>query len=121
MFDVYRLDFNTGALVLDTINPGDVMSWVADPQLRIRAAQATTPDGGAVIRIRDDSSSAFRPWIEAGPEDALTLQALDFSADGKSLYLVSALGRDTAALVKKDLAGMVRPNWHPPRRPTPTT
>ena len=105
LFDVYRLDLNTGALVLDTENPGDVVSWVADPQLQIRAAQAMTPAGGAVIRVRDDSSAAFRPWIEAGPEDVLTLQALDFSADGKSLHLISALGRDTAALIKKDLAG----------------
>ena len=105
LFDVYRLDLNTGALVLDTENPGDVIGWVADPQFQVRAAQAATPDGGTVIRVRDDSSSAFRPWLEAGPEDALTLQALDFSADGKSVYLISALGRDTAAVVKKDLAG----------------
>jgi dipeptidyl aminopeptidase/acylaminoacyl peptidase len=105
LFDVYRLDLNTGALVLDTENPGDVISWVADPQLHIRAAQASRPDGGAVIRVRDDSSSAFRPWLEAGPEDALTFQAVDFTADGKSLYLISALGRNTAAVVKKDLAG----------------
>jgi dipeptidyl aminopeptidase/acylaminoacyl peptidase len=105
LFDVYRLDLNTGALVLDTVNPGDVLSWVADPQLQIRAAQAMTPEGGAVIRVRDDTSSAFRPWVQAGPEDALTLQAVDFSADGKSLHLISALGRDTAAVIKKDLGG----------------
>ena len=60
---------------------------------------------GLLIRIRDDSSSAFRPWLKAGPEDALTLQAFDFSADGKSLHLLSALGRDTAAVVTKDLEG----------------
>jgi dipeptidyl aminopeptidase/acylaminoacyl peptidase len=105
LFDVYRLDLNTGALVLDTVNPGDVLGWVADPQLHVRLAQATTPEGGTVIRVRDDSSSAFRPWIEAGPEDALTLQAIAFSADGKSVHLISALGRDTAALIKKDVEG----------------
>ena len=105
LFDVYRLDLNTGALVPDTENPGDVLGWVADPELQVRAAQAAKADGGAVIRVRDDHSSAFRTWLEAGPEDALTLQTLDFSADGKSLYLISALGRDTAAVVKKDLAG----------------
>ncbi len=104
LFDVYRLDLNTGALVLDTTNPGDVTGWVADPALQVRAAQAMTPDGHAVIRIRDDAASSFRPWLEAGPEDALTLQALDFSGDGKALHLISALGRDTAAVVKKDLA-----------------
>jgi len=105
LFDVFKLDLNTGALVLDTTNPGDVMGWVADPQLQVRAAQVATPSGGALIRVRDDSSSEFRPWLEAGPEDGLTLQALDFSADGKSIHLISAMGRDTAAVVKKDLAG----------------
>jgi dipeptidyl aminopeptidase/acylaminoacyl peptidase len=103
LFDVYRLDLNTGALMLDTVNPGDVMSWVADAELHVRLAQAMTPEGGTVIRVRDDSSSAFRPWIQAGPEDALTLQALAFSADGKSVHLISALGRDTAAVIKKDI------------------
>jgi dipeptidyl aminopeptidase/acylaminoacyl peptidase len=104
LFDVYRLDLNSGALVLDTVNPGDVISWVADSQLQIRAAQASTPEGGLVIRAREDSSSAFRPWLKAGPEDALTLQALDFSADGKAIHLISALGRDTAAVIKRDVA-----------------
>ena len=105
LFDVYRLDLNTGALALDTVNPGDVMGWTADPHLQVRAAQASTPDGGIVIRVRDESSSEFRKWLEAGPEDALTLHLLDFTADGKSVYLISALGRDTAALVKKTIAG----------------
>jgi len=105
LFDVYRLDLNTGALVLDTENPGDVIGWTADPRLQIRAAQASTPEGGMVIRVRDEPIGAFRPWLEAGPEDSLTLNLLDFSADGKALHLISALGRDTAAVVKKDVAG----------------
>ena len=58
-----------------------------------------------VIRVRDESTAAFRTWLEAGPEDSLTLNLLDFSADGKSLHLISALGRDTAAVVKRDVAG----------------
>src|SRR3954452_12944358 len=59
LFDVYRLDLNTGALVLDTVNPGDVMGWTADPQLQVRASQSSTPEGGVVIRLRDDPSSRF--------------------------------------------------------------
>lgn len=104
LFDVYRLDLSTGGLTLDTENPGDVMGWGVDAQLKVRVAQAMKPDGGAVIRLRDDEHSDWRTWIEAGPEDALTLQFADFTADGKAAYLVSALGRDTAALVKKDIA-----------------
>jgi dipeptidyl aminopeptidase/acylaminoacyl peptidase len=105
LFDVYRLDLNTGALVLDTENPGDVIGWTADPHLQVRAAQASTPDGGVVIRVRDEPTAAFRTWLEAGPEDSLTLNVLEFSADGKALHLISAIGRDTAAVVKRDVAG----------------
>ncbi|QEH33855.1 Prolyl tripeptidyl peptidase precursor [Aquisphaera giovannonii] len=104
LFDVYRLDLNTGGLTVDTENPGDVMGWVADSHLQVRAAQAMTPTGGAAIRVRDDASSAFRPWLEVGPEDALTFGALDFSADGRSLTLLSSVGRDTAAVVQRDIA-----------------
>jgi dipeptidyl aminopeptidase/acylaminoacyl peptidase len=101
LFDVYRLNLNTGALVLDTENPGDVVGWVADPKLQVRGAQAMTPEGGVQIRIRDDAKSDWRTWLEAGPEDALTLNFVDFSADGKAATLVSALGRDTAAVVQR--------------------
>jgi len=68
LFDVYRLDLNTGALVLDTVNPGDVMGWVADPQLQVRAAQATTPEGGVVIRIRGAEALQHSPVIIPGTE-----------------------------------------------------
>jgi dipeptidyl aminopeptidase/acylaminoacyl peptidase len=104
LHDVYKLDINTGERDLIVENPGDVVSYSADPNLVVRAAQAMTPDGGTVIRIRDDATSEWREWIKAGPEDALTLAFLDFTADGTGAYLISALGRDKAALVKKDIA-----------------
>ena len=90
--------------MLDTENPGDVIGWGVDSKLQVRAAQAATPEGGMVIRLRDDPQSDWRNWIEAGPEDSLTLQFADFTADGKSAHVVSAVGRDTAALIRKDIA-----------------
>ena len=44
--DVYRIDLKTGAVELDTENPGNVVRWTADRQFKVRAATATTPDGG---------------------------------------------------------------------------
>ena len=32
-FDVYRLNLETGALVRDTENPGDIVGWMADDQI----------------------------------------------------------------------------------------
>ena len=40
LFDVYRLNLQTGQLTLDTENPGGVIRWVADHQLQIRVSQS---------------------------------------------------------------------------------
>ncbi len=104
LHDVYRLNINNGALKLVVENPGDVISYHADADFQVRASQSATPEGGMVLRVRDDAQSDWRTWLEAGPEDALTLGFLDFTADGKAAYLLSAVGRDTAAVLKKDLA-----------------
>ncbi len=102
LFDVYRLRLGTGALVLDTQNPGDVNDWGADAKLQVRAATVTTPDGGTEIRVRDDAKSPWRSWIRVGPEEILVF--VDFTADGKSAFLISSIGSDKARAVRRDLA-----------------
>jgi dipeptidyl aminopeptidase/acylaminoacyl peptidase len=102
LFDVYRLNLKNGALDLDTPNPGDVSSWDADSRFRIRSAQIATPEGGTEIRVRADDSSPWKPFLKVGPEEILGV--LGFTKDGQSLYLMSSIGRDTAAVVEKSLA-----------------
>jgi len=102
LYDIYRIDLASGAVVLDTRNPGDVSDWTADAKFQIRAAQATTPDGGTEIRIRDNAKSPWRKWLSAPPNEILNFEG--FAPDGGSAYVTSSLGRDTAALVERDLA-----------------
>jgi dipeptidyl aminopeptidase/acylaminoacyl peptidase len=100
--DVHRLRLSTGALTLDTENPGDVLGWGSDKEFRVRAAQVGTADGGSEIRVRDDASSPWRTLVQVGPEEILEFH--DFSGDGKSVYLTTSVGSDTARLVSRDLA-----------------
>ena len=102
LFDVYRLNLKNGALELDTENPGDVTGWGADSKFRVRSAQIATPEGGTEIRVRADDKSPWKTFLKVGPEEILN--ALGFTQDGQSLYLMSSLGRDTAAVVEKNLA-----------------
>jgi dipeptidyl aminopeptidase/acylaminoacyl peptidase len=102
LFDVYRLNLKNGALELDTENPGDVAGWGTDAQFRVRSAQVATPEGGTEIRVRADPQSPWKTFIKVGPEEILN--ALSFTKDGQSLYLMSSIGRDTAAVVEKNLA-----------------
>lgn len=100
--DVYRVDLTTGAVVLDTKNPGDVVGWDADPKFRVRVAQSATPDGGMEIRFRDDDKSEWKKAIKWGAEDA-DGSVIGFTADGQSLWIKSSEGRDTLSLLKHNL------------------
>ena len=102
LFDVYRLDLKNGALDLDTKNPGDVAGWGTDAKFRVRLAHVTGPEGGTEIRIRTDDKASWKTFLKVGPEEIL--DALGFTADGESLYLKSSIGRDTAAVVQKNIA-----------------
>jgi dipeptidyl aminopeptidase/acylaminoacyl peptidase len=102
LFDVHRIDLATGAVVLDTENPGDVVGWGADAKMKVRAAQVATPDGGTEIRIRDAATSPWKSWMKVGPDEILEFQ--DFTADGRSAILKSSIGNDTARVVERVIA-----------------
>ena len=53
VFDIYRVQLDSGEIALDTENPGDVVSWLTDADFRIRAAEASDPEtGDDIIRVR---------------------------------------------------------------------
>jgi dipeptidyl aminopeptidase/acylaminoacyl peptidase len=106
--DVYRLDLKTGKLELDTQNPGDVGEWAADHQLKVRAALAISPDGGVIIRVRDDERAPWRELVKWGPDETTILigfvPTMMFTPDNRGLWVVTSLDADTARLVEYDIA-----------------
>lgn len=101
LFDVYRVNLQTGQLQLETENPGGVIGWSADHQLQVRASQAYTEDGSTLIRVRDKVSNPWRDFFKVDPTDIVTL--LEFSPDNQSLYLITNVGSNTTRLMKADL------------------
>ena len=69
--DVYRVDLRTGAVVLDTRNPGTVTDWAATDDLVIKAGVASLPDGGEELLVRDSAKGAWRALTRVGPDDRL--------------------------------------------------
>jgi dipeptidyl aminopeptidase/acylaminoacyl peptidase len=100
--DVYRVNLHNGAVELDTTNPGDVSGWLADDNQVVRAAVVITPGGETEIRIRDSAKGTWRTLLKAGMEDSLA--ALDFSKDGRSLFLKSSVGHDKSHVVRYEIA-----------------
>ena len=101
LFDMYRLDLESGELVLDTENPGDVVGWITDADFRIRAAEAMDPtNGDTIIRVRSADDAPWRellrfPFGENGG-------AYGFDESGERLFVTSSLGSDTTRLLAVD-------------------
>ena len=103
VFDIYRVNLQTGELTLDTENPGDVSSYQPDHDLQVRAAQVTTRDGGTVIRVRDNAKSPWRELMKWGPEETLG-NISGFSADNSALLVMTSLDANAARLLSVDVA-----------------
>lgn len=101
--DVYRLRLSTGELTLAARNPGNIADWTTDAHMQVRAAVATTPDGGFDLLIRDNDQSEWQPRGHWEPEDALDTGPICFSQDGRYLYLKDSQGSNAARLVRMNL------------------
>ncbi len=99
--DVYRVSLKDGSRTLEATNPGDVIGWLADQKFQVRAAKAMRPDGGCVLRLRENG--AWRDFLSCGPDDQLG--AHGFSPDGDHVYVESSVGRDTTALLEVPSGG----------------
>jgi dipeptidyl aminopeptidase/acylaminoacyl peptidase len=99
-FDVYRINLRNGAVEFDTDNPGNIISWTADAELQVRAATASTPDGGydLLLKTPDQQWEILRHW---GSEEEGS--AVSFSADGKTLYIEGNHDANTLRLLAVDL------------------
>ncbi|WP_413162096.1 S9 family peptidase [Capilliphycus salinus ALCB114379] len=102
VFDVYRVNLNTGAVEFYTENPGNIVSWTADSQLQIRAATATTPDGGYDLLYRETPDRAWETLRHWGPDEEGG--AYFFSNDGNTLYIVGNHDANAERLIAFDLA-----------------
>jgi hypothetical protein len=101
LFDVYRLNINTGDLKMEAENPGGVTNWVTDHKGNIRVAVQS--DGvNTNLLYRDDIKENFKSVLTTSFKESVS--PLFFTFDNKFLYAASNLGRDKAAIVKFDIA-----------------
>jgi dipeptidyl aminopeptidase/acylaminoacyl peptidase len=111
VFDVYRVNLQTGATVMDAQNPGDVIGWTADQNLVVRAATAFNDNLETVVRVRDSGKAPWRDLLKIPFEQAPFLGQVNggniivsFSQDGKKLVVGSSKDSPTNRLVELDAA-----------------
>lgn len=100
--DLYLVDIATAARSLAFENTGGYGGMTLDRDLRLRLLEKPEPDGGRTIYRLD--SGKPEAWLRVPHADSLTTGTQGFTADGKTLYLSSSLGRDKAAVYAVDWA-----------------
>jgi dipeptidyl aminopeptidase/acylaminoacyl peptidase len=103
LHDVYRLDLKTGELTKEFENPGFLVT-IADREMVIRAALQPHPDGSMDLLVRDGTDGDWRSVLTIPADDSLTTGPIAFSADGRSLLMISSVGAEAARLIWLDLA-----------------
>ncbi len=100
IFDVYRINVNTGDMQLIAENPGNITGWQTDWDGKLRIA--TTTDGvNNTLLYRKTEAEKFSPVITTTFKESAA--PLFFTFDNKNVYMSSNIGRDKAAIVKYDI------------------
>jgi len=100
VFDVYKLNIKTGETKHVAKNPGNIISWLADSDGKIRIAVES--DGvDSTVLYRKTEEDEFKPFIATAAGDSVS--PLGFAKDNQSIYALSNKDRDKVELVKFDL------------------
>ena len=101
VFDVFRVNVNTGEEKLIAQNPGNITGWKTDHDGKLRVA--TTTDGvNTSLLYRDKEDASFKPILTTNFKESLS--PLFFTFDNRKLYVASNRGRDKAAIYAFDPA-----------------
>src|SRR5215207_11572735 len=100
VFDVYRINVNTGEMQMIAENPGNYTGWGTDWDGKLRIA--TTTDGvNTTLMFRNSEADKFAPLVTTSFKE--TIAPLLFTSDNRQLYVATNIGRDKTAIVKYDL------------------
>lgn len=100
--DVVHVDLASGERAIAARNDGGFEGFGLDGLLEARVAVRTENDGGRTLHVRD--GDGWRLLAAFDPDDAACFQLDGLTADGRFAYIADARGRDTAAMVRIDLA-----------------
>src|SRR3954451_10296141 len=101
-FDLFRVNIVNGTSELIFENP-DFLSLITDSNFQLRIGSRTNGEGTTELFERQADNS-WKPFGQIPIGDVDLTSLIDFSADGKTLYMIDSRERDKAALFAIDMA-----------------
>ncbi|MFC1849668.1 alpha/beta fold hydrolase [candidate division CSSED10-310 bacterium] len=100
LFDVYRININSGEMEMIAENPGGVVGWGTDHDGNLRIATATDGVNQNVL-YRKTEKDPFQVLLTTSFKD--TLSPLEFTFDNNNFYVASNIGRDKIAIFEYNI------------------
>jgi dipeptidyl aminopeptidase/acylaminoacyl peptidase len=100
LFDVYRINVNTGEMKMIAENPGNIDTWLTDNKGNLRVA-VTTDGVNTSLLYRETEADSFRTLITTTFKERIA--PLYFTFDDAALYVASNLDRDKDAIYTYDV------------------
>ena len=101
IYDVYRLNVNSGEMKMIAENPGNISSWMTDNAGNLRIA-ITTDGVNSSILYRENEKDEFKEILITNFKESVS--PLFFTFDNKELYVSSNRHRDKSSIYKFDLS-----------------
>ncbi|QEC51280.1 S9 family peptidase [Anseongella ginsenosidimutans] len=101
VFDIYRLNINSGEMEVILENPGNVIWWMPDHRNKVRLVKSS--DGvNETLLYRPTEDSPFKEVLTTNVFESI--EPVYFSAEDPNLVIaISNVGRDKEAVVELDL------------------
>jgi dipeptidyl aminopeptidase/acylaminoacyl peptidase len=103
LHDIFRANLLSGQLTLIQQNDAGFAGFLTDLDYRVRIAVRMTADGGQELLTL--GSGGWETWETILPEDVMTTTPAGFDQTGNLLYMLDSRGRNTSALLARDMAG----------------
>ncbi|HPN37516.1 MAG TPA: S9 family peptidase [Melioribacteraceae bacterium] len=100
LFDVYKVNINTGKADVICNNPGNYTRWLTDHNGELRIAVATDGVNSSIL-YRENELDSFRVILTTNFKEVF--KPLLFSKDNSQLYALSNINRDKIALIEYNL------------------
>eukprot|EP00879_Flechtneria_rotunda_P019070 GHRR01020022.1.p1 GENE.GHRR01020022.1~~GHRR01020022.1.p1 ORF type:complete len:675 (+),score=189.80 GHRR01020022.1:864-2888(+) len=96
VFDLYSFDMSTKQLTLDTMNPGEMTTWLLDYNFNVQGALAySNDDGSSYVLIRDTNGSSINS-ISTSSSPGSTVRTVTASTAANQRGLLASQGMQIA-------------------------
>ena len=100
MFDMHRIQIDTGEEKLDTENPGLALAYATDADFQVRGITVAKMDGGFDLKVKDKEGK-WKTIKTVGPDDQA--QIAGFGKDANTAWLIHSADANALRLLKHDV------------------